>query len=134
MPLPSRVRRSTIPPLDTSTHRIAGHNLTLDFDYGITNLKSISTYRTWDNNEEGTELDGNDLPGDTQLFAATNDREQHQFSQELQLYGPVGERLDYVTGVYFFREAFEELNPQFFWIAPLDLFAGSTLDYDGDAE
>jgi iron complex outermembrane receptor protein len=140
---------------DTSTHRIAGHNLTLDFDYGITNLKSISTYRTWDNTEEGTELDGNaDLlanffftPTPVQLFAATNEREQHQFSQELQLYGPVGERLDYVTGVYFFREAFDEFNPQQFLVTnlanptvppgfgvPVGPIEATTLDYKGDAE
>jgi len=30
---------------ETSTHRISGHNLTLDFDYGITALKSITSYR-----------------------------------------------------------------------------------------
>src|SRR5262245_39173705 len=109
---------------DTSTHRIDGHNLTLDFDFGITNMKSISTYREWDNTEEGTELDGNDLPPpgpglpDTQLFSALNDRHQNQFSEELQFYGPVGERLDYVTGFYYFRETFDELNPQTFFVAP----------------
>jgi len=121
---------------DTSTHRIAGHNLTLDFDWGITNLKTITTYREWDNTEEGTELDGNALPGGIQLFSAMNERHQNQFSQEIQLYGPVGERLDYVSGFYYFRESFDEVNPQSFYIAAFDLFLdpGSVLVYDGEAE
>jgi iron complex outermembrane recepter protein len=137
---------------DPSIHRINGHNLTFDWDLEVTNLKSITTYREWDNFEEGTELDGNVVnasttmgPGIVQLFAATNDREQHQFSQELQLYGPVGERVDYVTGFYYFKEKFEELNPQQF-VIPIGgglvlpcpsvgpPCANTTLDYDGDAE
>jgi iron complex outermembrane receptor protein len=134
-----------------STHRIAGHNLTLDFDYGFTSLKSISTYREWDNTEEGTELDGNaglvanvfGAPAPIQLFAAMNERHQNQFSQEFQFYGPVGERLDYVTGFYFFRESFTEFNPQQFMVTNLasplippgfGVPVASTLDYDGEAE
>jgi iron complex outermembrane receptor protein len=136
---------------DTSTHRIAGHNLTLDYDFGITSLKSISTYREWDNTEEGTELDGNaglvanvfGAPVPVQLFAATNERAQHQFSQELQLYGPIGERVDYVTGIYFFQESFDENNPQQFMVTSLaspmippgfGVPVTSTLQYDGEAE
>jgi iron complex outermembrane receptor protein len=136
-----------------STHRIAGHNLTFDWDLEITNVKSITTYREWDNTEEGTELDGSaglvtsnlltgGLPLPVQLFNATNEREQDQFSQELQFYGPVGERVDYVTGVYFFQESFEEFNPQQFLVtsrtAPIPpgfgIYSTSILDYDGDAE
>jgi len=136
---------------DTSTHRIAGHNLSFDIDYGFTNLKSITTYREWDNTEEGTELDGNaglvanvfGAPVPVQLFAATNERHQNQFSQEVQLYGPVGERVDYVSGVYFFRESFDENNPQQFLVTSLaspfippgfGVPVASTLEYDGDAD
>jgi iron complex outermembrane receptor protein len=141
-----------------SRHRIQGHNLTLEYDFEVTNLRLITTYREWDNDEDGTELDGNEglvansfgFPVPTQLFAATNEREQDQFSQELQLYGPVGERVDYVTGVYFFQESFEEYNPQTFMVTSLanplippgfgvvvtpdPLTGASILDYDGDAE
>jgi iron complex outermembrane receptor protein len=141
-----------------STHRINGHNLTLEYDFEITTMKLITTYREWDNTEEGTELDGNaGLVANTfggpvpfQLFAATNEREQDQFSQEMQLYGPVGERVDYVTGVYFFQESFDEYNPQTFLVTSLanplippgfgvivtpdPLTGASILDYDGDAE
>jgi iron complex outermembrane receptor protein len=115
---------------DTSTHRIAGHNLTLDIDYGITNLKLITTYREWDNTEEGTELDGNAILGGVQLFAAMNERHHNQFSQEAQFYGDVGERVDYVTGFYYFRESFDELNPQILWAVPFPI----TLEYEGEAE
>jgi iron complex outermembrane receptor protein len=136
---------------DTSTHRIAGHNLTLDWDLPIFDVKSITTYRQWDNTEEGTELDGNaglvanqfGFPTPIQLFAAENERHQRQFSQELQIRGPVGERVDYVTGVYFFQESFEEFNPQQFMVTNLasplippgfGVAATNTLDYDGEAE
>jgi iron complex outermembrane receptor protein len=136
---------------DTSTHRIAGHNLALEYDLGFSTVKSITTYREWDNTEEGTELDGNaglvanqfGFPTPIQLFAAMNEREQDQFSQEIQMYGPVGERVDYVTGFYYFEEDFEEFNPQQFMVTNLasplippgfGVAATSTLDYDGDAE
>jgi iron complex outermembrane recepter protein len=136
---------------DTSTHRIAGHNLTMEYDLGFSTVKSITTYREWDNTEEGTELDGNaglvanvfGAPVPIQIFAAMNEREQDQFSQEIQMYGPVGERVDYVTGFYYFEESFEEFNPQQFMVTSLasplippgfGAPATSTLDYEGDAE
>jgi iron complex outermembrane recepter protein len=143
---------------DTSTHRIAGHNLTLEYDFDVTTAKLITTWREWDNTEEGTELDGNAEifangfggPEQVQLFAATNEREQDQFSEEIQFYGPVGERVDYVTGLYYFKESFEEFNPQGFLVTNLanpgipmgfgvflqpDTTTGfSVFDYDGEAE
>jgi iron complex outermembrane recepter protein len=137
-----------------STHRIGGHNLTLDYDFDLVSVKSITTYRTWDNTEEGTELDGNaglvadffGNPVPVQLFAAINERDQDQFSQELQLYGPIGERVDYVTGIYYFEEDFNEVNPQQFMFPTMGFGVpiptppatfpdpGTTLDYSGDAE
>jgi iron complex outermembrane receptor protein len=42
-----------------SEHTIRAHNLTLEYDFGPVQLKSITTYRDWENDEFATELDGN---------------------------------------------------------------------------
>ena len=44
-----------------SEHTIRGHNLSLEYDLGFATLKSITTYREWDNTEVGGDLDGNDI-------------------------------------------------------------------------
>lgn len=128
-----------------SEHTITGHNLTFEFDFGPAVFKSITTYRTWDNTEAGTELDGNALGTFTaltspaafagfcgaypfapcinvagqfnanfraDLFSATNERNQDQFSQELQVTGTIGEPFNYVLGFYYFDENFTENNLQ----------------------
>ena len=48
-----------------SEHTIRAHNLTVEYDFGSIQLKSITTYRDWENEEVATELDGNqvDLTG-----------------------------------------------------------------------
>jgi len=42
-----------------SEHEISGHNLSVEYDLGFATIKSITTRRTWENTEAGTELDGN---------------------------------------------------------------------------
>ena len=60
--------------------------------------------------------DGQPDPQNVPLFSASGTRDQDQISQELQFtgeldLGPVG-LFDYVAGGYYFREDFEEYNPQ----------------------
>jgi len=60
--------------------------------------------------------DGRPDPQNVPIFSASGTRDQDQISQELQFtgeldLGPVG-RFDYVAGGYYFREDFEEHNPQ----------------------
>lgn len=60
--------------------------------------------------------DGQPDPQNVPLFSASGTRDQDQISQELQFtgeldLGPVG-LFDYVAGAYYFREDFEEYNPQ----------------------
>ncbi len=135
-----------------SSHKIYGHNLTLEGDLGFATLRSITTYRTWDNEEQGSDLDGHggfDLvaldstftPGavsGAQLFFATNEREQEQYSQELQLTGDIGEDFVYVAGGYYFREDFTEDNVQSFLFpfSPVAPPLALTIPflYEGDAE
>ncbi len=136
-----------------SEHKTQGHNLTFEWDLGFATLTSISTYRDWENTENATELDGSAglnvfglnpmfAPGlltNVQLFAASNEREQDQFTQELRLQGDLFESVQWTVGAYYFEEEFEELNPQQFIVPaggmlplPLQQFGG--LFYSGEAE
>jgi iron complex outermembrane receptor protein len=74
---------------------------------GVT-LKSISAYRKMSNtllidiDGEGAPIPGSDVP----KFHLFQDQHQDQFSQELQASGnAAGDRLQYVTGLYYFRES-----------------------------
>ncbi|QTH21242.1 TonB-dependent receptor [Rhizorhabdus wittichii] len=95
--------------------RTDGHSLTLAWDLGTAELKSISAHRRtrW---SDALDLDGSPLPvGATQRFTR-----YRSFSQELQLTGGVADgRLKYVVGGYYFRDKGETLGPQSF-------FAGAT--------
>jgi iron complex outermembrane receptor protein len=53
-----------------SEHTIRGHNLSMNWDLGFTNWTTIASYRTWDNTEKGTELDGNSI-GPAIVFSPT---------------------------------------------------------------
>ncbi len=55
------------------------------------------------------------VPTTTQpLFQAENDREQSQFSQEIEIVGGTGTSFEWVLGGFYFRETGSELNPQTF--------------------
>jgi len=121
-----------------SQWQVQGHNLTIVWDLGDgLTVKSISTYRDWDNDELGTDLDGQGglilgpgggfaglangtiAPvlgpvGPVSLFSATNTREQSQFSQEFQVLGNATDEIDFVFGLYYFDEDFKEDNLQQF--------------------
>lgn len=138
-----------------SLHEITGHNLTIEWELGDFLLKSTTTYRDWENEERGTDLDGSANlliatlnPGTfgfipaapTQIFAATGTKEQDQITQEFQFSGNITESIDFVAGFYYFKEEFEEFNPQSF-VFPFSPFApplnfnglfNSTLAYDGE--
>ncbi|MHB9879313.1 TonB-dependent receptor [Pacificimonas sp. ICDLI1SI03] len=107
------------------TDKTLAHTLTAELD--ITPdlmLRSISGYREWDNDTLNTDLDGNQgllglvvspgTPGvrPVSLFGADKFDEQHQFSQEFNILGNIGDRFEYVVGAFYFREKAEESNPQ----------------------
>jgi iron complex outermembrane receptor protein len=83
-------------------HDAFGGSITLDYD--LTDdvlLKSITGYRQIDWHV-GIDLDGTP----EQLQEVTDAQHQYQVSQEFQLTGTaMNNRLDYVAGLYFFREA-----------------------------
>lgn len=55
------------------------------------------------------------VPTTTQgLFAVSNDREQDQFSQEIEIIGGTGTAFEWVLGGFYFEESGREANPQNF--------------------
>ncbi|MFZ1742707.1 MAG: TonB-dependent receptor, partial [Pontixanthobacter sp.] len=55
------------------------------------------------------------VPTTTQpLFAVTNNRQQDQFSQELEIVGGSGTAFEWVLGGFYFEESGSEVNPQTF--------------------
>ncbi|BBF71941.1 TonB-dependent receptor [Sphingomonas bisphenolicum] len=117
------------------TDRVIGHTLTAELDLGGVTVRSLTGFRRWTNRNARDDLDGNSgLVGFTvgpeilappfsfnplgvtpiDLFSTQNHRRQHQFSQEINLLGDIGDRFEYVLGGYYFHEHSSEYNPQNF--------------------
>ncbi len=91
--------------------RTYGHSLTLALDMGASTLKSISSYRNlrW---QDAADLDGSPLD----IANTQRDTSFHAYSQELQLTGDaMDNRLNYVVGVFAYKEKAETLGPQRFF-------------------
>src|SRR3546814_9513357 len=65
---------------------------------GSATIKSITAYRK---SRVGTTLDLDGLP--INMVSFKSDYAQHQFSEELQVYGSAGD-LDWIAGAYYFIE------------------------------
>ena len=127
---PSTKRRGTSSlDISRSDDRNISHVGTLEYDVGDhLMIRSLTGYRRWRNIVTNTDLDSNTgLRGlvvspafspsaPVQLFGANSDRRQHQFSQEIDLIGSIGDKIDYVVGGFYFRERARELNPQSFTV------------------
>ena len=123
---PDADRLSEARPDVTGTFdRNISHTATAEIDLGPdTTFRSITGFRKWRNRISNTDLDGNSglqglvvspaPPGvkPIGLFAAENDRRQHQFSEEINLLGQIGDSIEYVAGAFYFREEAHERNPQ----------------------
>ena len=95
----------TGPNLNSGT--VSGTSLTLTWDRSWGTVKSISAYRRL-NIESGFDPDGSPLT----VLDVFNSIEQHQLSQELQATGISFEgRLQWVTGLYYFRETAQDDQP-----------------------
>ena len=142
-PTPERLDRLN-PDFSPTFDKNFGHTVLAELDLSDDlTLRSISGWKSWRNEIVNTDLYGNSglrgivigsaTPQPVEVFGATNNREQDQFSQELNLIGSLSDRLDFVLGAYYFTEDAQELNPQFytFVIAPtLGLNLTNTLDYE----
>jgi iron complex outermembrane receptor protein len=91
-----------------------GHTLAVEWDIDDMTVRSITAYRKVNDNYYGFLFAGGanflngsvdvSLPGVGDFPAQANHTKQHQFSQELQLLGDIGDRIEYSTGLYYFRE------------------------------
>lgn len=82
-----------------------GFSATIDYDFDVTALKSITAYReldTW----FGQDSDGTPVIGFEGSFRIRSE----QFSQELQLSGDAFDGLTYLLGLYYFNETGNELE------------------------
>jgi iron complex outermembrane recepter protein len=99
---------------NSSRGQFGGTSLTLDFDAGWADIKSISAYRLM--------YLHNDLDPDGSPVTVLSEFEtvrQHQYSQEVQATGKsLGDRLSWVGGVYYFSEAGPD-NPSYELFTPL---------------
>lgn len=105
---------STLGLLPSSTE-VSGHNLTLAWDLGSATLKSITAYR---------DLESWTFMNFIDAFTQTNDQDQNQFSQEVQLVGDIVDgRIRYAMGVFYFEEdSYESLISAYSGGALLDVF------------
>lgn len=113
--------------------RVFGHALTAEIDLADdVTLRSITSYRKWTNSVVN-DLDGNAglvgfvvdpvlfdggpfIPLGVQpinLFSLTFDRDQQQWTQEINLIGKIGETTQFTLGGYYFDEVANEENPSF---------------------
>ncbi len=79
-----------------------GVSAELAYDFGGATLQSITAYREFDYR---ISLDFNGLQNGLDMLRHSK---QNQFSQELQLTGEIGDQLNYVAGLFFFREKSNE--------------------------
>lgn len=100
-----------------SDSRTQGVSLQLDYDIGDHSLASITAYREFRsesfNDGDGTSVNYIDMNGGRNNVK--------WFTQELRLTSPVGERFDYVAGLYFFGGKTKGLvrqRGQLQWIVP----------------
>ena len=109
-----------------TTDEVMGHNLTLEMDLSSDlTLRSISGFRRMETDLVQGDGDAQSgllglvispgLPSvrEVRLFDGDIYRRQHQFSQEINLIGSIGSRLNYVLGAYYFTEKGKEVNPQY---------------------
>ena len=92
-------------PFTASAWGVSG---TMEWSVGPGTFKSISAYRELVRDNRNNDLDGTPAVGINQFIGYAD---QEQFSQELQYYGEsMDGRLDWIGGVYYFRESGVDLS------------------------
>ena len=110
-----------------------GHGLTIDWDLGDASLKSITGYRRLRFNAYPNDIDGTPLD-----LAIVGYRTKYwEISQEFQLSGKIGSRLNYVAGLFYFHDDAFSVNPQSYFFGSEDYyttFGGKTTAYAAYAQ
>ncbi|WP_380871511.1 TonB-dependent receptor [Sphingomonas sp. DBB INV C78] len=128
----SRLDQLALAPVGRIRDEVEGHTLTVNIELGDVTIRSLTGYRRWHGLNQLDTLGGNAglvgftvspailappnpfIPlgvGPINLFTAKNDRKQHQWSQEFNVLGNIGDRFKYVVGLYYFDEKARETNP-----------------------
>lgn len=114
-----RIEDFTLDAMSKEEVEIYGHNLTLALDLENVTIKSITSYRNYESDFPGNDLDGgtwgimeDGVFQSMPIFHARSNKEQDQWQQEIHFVGSAfDESLDYVVGLYYFEEEGEEVNP-----------------------
>ncbi|CAA0087577.1 Pesticin receptor [Zhongshania aliphaticivorans] len=93
---------------------ISGHSLIFTLDTSVGVFKSITAYR------ELNETSVQDYDAGTPGFRVSVDIDQEQVSQELQLVGGYKTDINYVAGIYYFRETGNEIEEDTYGGFPLE--------------
>lgn len=99
-------------PQEPSVDEVGGASLTLSYQLDSAELKSITAWRfvnatQWDNSGGAHRLPVAVPNGVFSRYSLAT-LNQTQWSQELQAVGSIGDKIDYVTGVYFFTESVKD--------------------------
>lgn len=85
--------------LPRSTNEDSGISLQVDYEFDNVTLTSISAFRAFDTTDFiDADFSAADIVTDTNIAA------QQSFSQELRFAGSIGERVQYVAGLYYFEQ------------------------------
>lgn len=104
-----------------------GGSLTVDWELGVVNVKSITAYRDLES-AFFQDYDGSPLP----IGETGNDYSQSQFSQEFQLSGTgFNDRLKWLLGLYYLKENGTDINSLTFSVA--DFISGGKVSNDSYA-
>jgi iron complex outermembrane recepter protein len=87
---------------DTAADEQRGFSVDFNWSVGEFSIRSITAVRDWNNDSYESALR---LPAD--LFNRVTTYEVDSFSQELQFISPIGERIEYVAGVYYYDEDYK---------------------------
>ncbi|CAH0990574.1 Pesticin receptor [Sinobacterium norvegicum] len=86
--------------VEDSNTKVYGHSLTASYDLGAAVIKSITAYRNLDESIIQDYSGQSFAPG----FRVNIDVNHEQWSQEFQLLGDIGDNINYVTGLYYYKE------------------------------
>lgn len=108
------VYKVVAPAPEYGTYRSPGVTAELNLDLGAVKLTSVTAYR------ESKDQIQQDF-GTAGLYLANRDQKYWQFSQELRASGQIGDSLDYVAGVYYFKSRYHlDQLTSVFGAAPTD--------------
>lgn len=105
--------------LPRATNEDSGLSVEFNYDLENSTLTSISAYRSFDTTDQ-IDADFSDVD----MLTKRNTSEQSSFSQEFRLAGSLGDRVNYVTGVYYFTQDLDADNTLSFGPSFADFFVG----------